>query len=58
MNEVAEATSPEVAAGAAAHVERKLTFAFAKRHGVLVMSHSSDHVSQIGPAASVFGIQF
>jgi len=42
MNEVAEATSPEVAAGAAAHVERKLTFAFAKRHGVLVRQVSED----------------
>ena len=42
MNEVAEATSTAVGAEAPARAERKLTFAFAKRHGVLVRQISDD----------------
>ena len=42
MNEVAEATISEVAVGAPAHAERKLSFAFAKRHGVLVKQVGED----------------
>ncbi len=42
MNEVAEATSAAVASAPPAPAERKLTFAFAKRHGVLVRQISDD----------------
>jgi general secretion pathway protein E len=42
MNEVAEATSTAVAVETPAAAERKLTFAFAKRHGVLVRQVSDD----------------
>jgi general secretion pathway protein E len=42
MNEVAEATSTAVGAEAHTGAERKLTFAFAKRHGVLVRQVSDD----------------
>jgi general secretion pathway protein E len=42
MNEVADATGTAVAPETHATVERKLTFAFAKRHGVLVRQVSDD----------------